>query len=150
MPAQFSPQVAAQIPGGTIGSAAADLEDAQADQARAYVVNQAIAAAQPKPGIYVLADEASIGGRLHDEGTPVKIQKSRSSGHLYAKVWNHAARTFDYSPGTMRQAMRPMTLAEAEAFGKMYGVCVRCGRELTDPTSVARAMGPVCVKHFAQ
>ena len=103
----------------------------------------------PQVGIYVLADEVYIGGASFAEGTPVKIQKSRTSGHLYAKVWNHAARAFDYSPGVIREDLRPMTLAEAEAFGAQYGVCVRCGRELTDPKSVARSMGPVCVKAFA-
>jgi hypothetical protein len=37
-----------------------------------------------------------------------------------------------------------MPLAEAMAFGKMYGFCVRCGRTLTDEGSIAAGIGPVC------
>jgi hypothetical protein len=28
-----------------------------------------------------------------------------------------------------------------------YGSCMRCGRTLTNPTSVARGIGPECIKH---
>jgi len=37
-----------------------------------------------------------------------------------------------------------MSLEQAARFGKLYGRCVRCGRELTDETSIERAMGRVC------
>lgn len=39
---------------------------------------------------------------------------------------------------------RPMTLDEASAFGKLYGICVICGAKLTDPESIARGIGPIC------
>ena len=41
-----------------------------------------------------------------------------------------------------------MTLDEATLVGKNYSFCVCCGRELTDPKSVAANIGPICVKKF--
>lgn len=38
--------------------------------------------------------------------------------------------------------------AAAEAHGHEYGQCSCCGRELTDPESVARGIGPVCQKRW--
>lgn len=37
-----------------------------------------------------------------------------------------------------------MTREEAAAFGALYGVCVRCHRDLTREESIERAMGPIC------
>lgn len=36
----------------------------------------------------------------------------------------------------------------AIAFGKKFGVCSCCGRDLTDPDSVARGIGSVCADNF--
>lgn len=37
-----------------------------------------------------------------------------------------------------------VTREEAEKFGRLYGVCIRCHRDLTKEESIDRAMGPVC------
>jgi ribosomal protein S14 len=53
---------------------------------------------------------------------------------------------FVYASGAILM-LRPeerMSLEQAARFGKLYGRCVRCGRELTDETSIERAMGRVC------
>lgn len=39
-------------------------------------------------------------------------------------------------------------LAEAIAHGKATGTCSCCGRELTDPESIARGIGPVCAEKY--
>ena len=39
-------------------------------------------------------------------------------------------------------------LAEAIAHGKATGVCSCCGRELTDPESISRGIGPICAKKY--
>jgi hypothetical protein len=39
-------------------------------------------------------------------------------------------------------------MGHAEAFGKLTGNCCICSRELTDPMSVARGIGPVCAERF--
>lgn len=38
--------------------------------------------------------------------------------------------------------------AAAEAYGLESGICCLCSRELSDPESVARGIGPVCAKRF--
>ena len=39
-------------------------------------------------------------------------------------------------------------MAYAEAYGKQTGNCCICSRELTDPQSVARGIGPICADKF--
>lgn len=36
----------------------------------------------------------------------------------------------------------------AVAYGKKFGICCCCGRDLTDPKSVAKGIGPVCEKNY--
>lgn len=58
---------------------------------------------------------------------------------------------FVYDPEAL-QLLRPedqMTLAEARPFTLRYGRCIACDTPLSDATSVARGIGPVCVKRFA-
>lgn len=43
---------------------------------------------------------------------------------------------------------KKMSLEEAQAFGRLYGFCVRCGATLTDEDSIARGLGPVCAGKF--
>ncbi len=38
--------------------------------------------------------------------------------------------------------------AAAIAYGRKFGSCACCGRELSDPVSVARGIGPVCAGRF--
>lgn len=39
-------------------------------------------------------------------------------------------------------------LQSAMKFGKLAGRCCSCGRELTDPESIARGIGPICAGKF--
>jgi hypothetical protein len=88
-----------------------------------------------------------------------KVQRSQT-GNLYAKqlvqiggerlteVDEIVNFEFQYAPGAVR-ALRTgnrMTLDEAKAFGIRYGVCCVCGARLSDATSVANGIGPVCGK----
>lgn len=41
-----------------------------------------------------------------------------------------------------------LTLEQAKAYGKSYGVCAACGALLEDPVSVEAGIGPVCAKKF--
>lgn len=57
---------------------------------------------------------------------------------------------FIFCAGAIRK-IRPehkMSLDEAKAFGKIYGVCCKCGRTLTDETSIENGIGPVCGASF--
>lgn len=92
-----------------------------------------------------------------------KVQKSRTSGHLYAKrlvviggkrlvdadesVVNFE---FEYAPGAVRDLRDSdrMTREQAAAFGLRFGICCVCGKTLTDAESVKNGIGPVCIKQF--
>jgi len=59
---------------------------------------------------------------------------------------SEAEAEFVYAPGIVTQ-LRPehrLSLEQAKAFGRLYGICVRCGATLTDETSIAAGIGPVC------
>ena len=79
----------------------------------------------------------------------VKVQVAvNGSGNLYAKrlVVDGDHGSFVYEPGLIRRlsATDRMSVEEAAAFGKLYGFCIQCGRTLTDETSIAAGIGPVC------
>jgi hypothetical protein len=88
------------------------------------------------------------------DGTIYKVQIAKQgSGQLYAKRLHltDGKGTFVYVAGaihTLRADWR-MTLEQAAEFGKLYGVCIRCGRDLTDEESIARGIGPVCAGLWA-
>lgn len=39
-------------------------------------------------------------------------------------------------------------IKSAVAYGQLTGNCACCGRELTDPESIERGIGPICADHF--
>jgi transcription initiation factor IIE alpha subunit len=41
-----------------------------------------------------------------------------------------------------------MTLDEAKAYGRLTGTCCQCGAKLTDETSIAEGIGPICAGKF--
>jgi hypothetical protein len=43
----------------------------------------------------------------------------------------------------------PMSMEQAAQQGHMLGFCIRCGATLTDPTSVANGIGPVCQTYWS-
>lgn len=58
---------------------------------------------------------------------------------------------FEYAPGVVRTLSDTtrMSIAEAKAFGALYGTCCACGRTLTREDSIERGYGSVCAKKFA-
>jgi hypothetical protein len=101
--------------------------------------NLAAAAAKVEieDGMYVLGERI------------IKVQEARNgSGNLYAKELIDGS--FEYVPGLIRKMKdaRRMTLDEAKAYGKLYGVCCVCGRDLTDEGSIAAGIGPICAGKF--
>lgn len=91
--------------------------------------------------------------------TIYKVQRNKAQGdgsRLYAKkleideVDGKTKLRFVYIQGLLKE-IKPewrMTLEQAQAFGELYGVCVRCGRDLTREESIARALGPICAGYF--
>lgn len=96
-----------------------------------------VAKVEIEDGMYVLGERI------------IKVQEARNgSGNLYAKELIDGS--FEYVPGLIRKMKdaRRMTLEEAKAYGKLYGVCCVCGRDLTDEASIAAGIGPICAGKF--
>lgn len=91
-----------------------------------------------------------IGEVGNDEAKIYKVQIAvHGSGRPYAKLLTTDG--FEYAAGALReigQHGRKMTLDEAKAYGKLYGVCCKCGATLTDENSIAAGIGPVCAQKF--
>jgi hypothetical protein len=89
---------------------------------------------------------------LHPDGTVYKVQKAvHGSGRLYAKrlvVPDDLGEPAEFEiehGGILRLTPEmKMSLEQAQAFGSLYGVCCVCARVLTDETSIAEGIGPVC------
>ena len=86
------------------------------------------------------------------DGGIVKVQIS-GQGRPYGKVLVESETvpgswSFEYRPGLISSALVALTLDEAKAFGCETGTCCVCGRELTNPASVAAGIGPVCAARF--
>jgi hypothetical protein len=67
-----------------------------------------------------------FGGDQYRHGTRSRIDAGAPSAKAFAWVWNHLDST------------------NFEVWHS--GECSRCGRELTDPESIARGLGPVCAE----
>ena len=80
-----------------------------------------------------------------------KVYRTRS-GHIVASELREigGAWGFEYQGKRglkgLSEATR-MPAEEAKAFGKTYGICVRCAAQLTDERSIFAGYGPVCAKN---
>jgi uncharacterized protein DUF6011 len=76
-----------------------------------------------------------------------RVQKSRSSGRLYAKLQSEVgAKTFVYAPGLLNK-LNPedmLSVEDMKVFAQAHKACADCGTAMTHPVSIARGIGPVC------
>lgn len=91
--------------------------------------------------------------------SPAKAE-SANAGFLYVKSAGEYAGKISpdgrlFACSNVDQATRDQIvrvgrdpLAEAVAHGKATGQCSCCGRELTDPASIAAGIGPICAENF--
>ncbi|SKX80321.1 Uncharacterised protein [Mycobacteroides abscessus subsp. bolletii] len=90
-------------------------------------------------GFYELAD-----GRI------IKvIHAVHGSGHQYGKVLNTETLKFDMAPGILVEVGATGKRIDDDQhrcaeLGKLYGICMCCGLELTDEVSIEAGIGPVC------
>lgn len=90
----------------------------------------------------------------------VAPEHGRNAGYLYVKHHGEyagkIAPTGVFSPayGVAQDVVDGLAaigndpLAEAVKHGKETGQCACCGRQLTDPESVARGIGPICAEKW--
>lgn len=98
-------------------------------------------------GFYTLIDPETNG----DTDRVIKVQTSPNSGRQYAKELDVNTSEWNYRPGLIkfvRDEGVALTLDKAKELGQLYGVCVRCGRTLTDENSIAAGIGPICAGKF--
>jgi superfamily II DNA or RNA helicase len=93
-------------------------------------------------------------GIYQKEGVIYKvIMAIYGSGHKYAKKlvqksdgsWHFV---FESKAISLLTPEDRMTLENAKAFGKLYGICCSCSRQLTDEDSIEHGMGPICRGKF--
>lgn len=87
------------------------------------------------------------------DGTVYKVQVAHhGSGRKYAKQLDPDGGGWEYlgRGGVFKQlsADTLMTLEDAQEFGRLYGMCCKCGATLTDESSIAAGIGPVCAQSF--
>lgn len=71
-------------------------------------------------------------------------------GHEARQAGTEGSWEFIYQQGAIN-TLSPedrMSLEEAQEFGRIYGVCCRCGRTLTDENSIEAGIGPICASKF--
>lgn len=92
-------------------------------------------------------------GMYRHDGQIYRVQRAKTTGNLYAKhldVRDNGDGThtgvFTYAGGMIRQlsATERLTEDQARELGRLWSFCIVCAAELTDPTSIARGIGPVC------
>lgn len=94
--------------------------------------------------------------RIDDIKVSLAPAGGKNAGHLYVKLdddyqgkidpdgkW-FAIRDADATIGERLEEIAADPLAAAVFHGKRTGNCACCGRELTDPKSVERGIGPIC------
>lgn len=145
-----------------------------ADRERCETLPKRVAEAEARREFRQLIERSSLGqtrepvreGFYLVDGDILKVQIAvHGSGRLYAKRLHideltdleldpelrrpgqkvcHG--TWVYEPGLIK-AIRPehrLTADKAAELGKLYGMCVRCGRTLTKEESIERGMGDIC------
>lgn len=83
------------------------------------------------------------------DGYIYKVIDGRT-GRPYAKMLDGETGAWIFAPGVAPH-LRPehaLTLEQAEQYGRLTGVCCRCGARLTDQESIARGLGPTCATRF--
>lgn len=93
---------------------------------------------QVGPGFYLL------------DGVVHRAVLNKTKTRTYAKRLQFSTGRWEYAGGAISKLSESnaLTVEEAAALGHRYGICVCCGAELTDPQSIERGIGPVCLKNL--
>lgn len=102
--------------------------------------------------------------KMRLEGLAFSLAGGRNAGSLYVKAGPayedtylgkvspagefHKSRDCTDENLERLQAVSGDVLAAAVAYGQKTGQCACCGRELTNPESIARSIGPICYERY--
>ena len=103
---------------------------------------------RPVPADKPITKGKIIAEGIYQDGDKIVRVRKAQAGHLYGLVWDGTE--FKFVSGAMRGMTSDMrvTLEQASEFGKTTGTCMMCGRELTNPESISRGIGPICASRF--
>jgi hypothetical protein len=111
----------------------------------------------PRPniteGVYRVPDTGELWVVRHPINKPdgnlyasILIIREQPEFDASGKITRPAKVGFEYVKGGIRTLHESWRLTEAEAiaWGRMYGVCSKCGSELSKEESIERGMGDIC------
>lgn len=142
--AKYTPEFLDTIPWTKIGD---HIDTLKAGVANARKAKAAAPVASPR----TVTEAVTVG--MYKVGDRIFKVIPSQTGRLYAKELCRCVEDgfrFEYAPGAISsiKAEHRMSMEEAQAFGRLTGTCCVCGRMLTDETSIARGIGPVCGDKF--
>jgi hypothetical protein len=109
----------------------------------------------PAPRLTVEPDKYYVLDR-QDGGMDFVLTVLSKRGRVYGKIlrennWSASGFRFEYEPRIVDEVQRNGRLAteqEMGKFGRRTGRCMICKRELTNPDSIERGIGPDCLKKW--
>lgn len=69
----------------------------------------------------------------------------------YGKIQNGTFVSHHSAPSNLGQKLSELSvdpMGAVVSFGRLTGACACCGRNLTDPTSIERGVGPICAEKW--
>lgn len=95
-----------------------------------------------------MAEDTAPGFYVDADGTLIRAKRARATGCMYGLVLADDG-GWEYTRGVLRRTgLRAALLDEIAGRGRAAGVCLLCGRTLTDPDSRQRGVGPVCARRY--
>ena len=95
-----------------------------------------------------IREDVSEGIWRNDDEQLIEVALTRN-GQLVGKLIDEETGKREYlGKRGLGGLTRKLTLEEAQEWGRRTGVCCSCGRELTDPDSISRGLGPICARRF--
>lgn len=101
-------------------------------------------------------DSLSKVGKLYrHNGSIYRIVSTRDKQRAYAKVWDTDTGRYEAAMGMINAVIQngeELNLEQVAALGvkngPMHGMCMVCGRSLTDDTSIENGIGPICARDY--
>lgn len=95
------------------------------------------------------AEDTRVEEGFYRQGGEIYQVVTSKVGNRYAKIAipTTGKTRFDYAPGMMNRLVAADAITAEDAWaqvGHATGWCGICGRELTNPESIARGIGPIC------
>lgn len=106
------------------------------------------------PEAPVNEETGDVDGGIYEDGDSLyRVYYGRESGRMLAKevTLHEDGATYTYA-GAARRVLskdaKRLPLEQVGALGITAGNCLLCGRDLSDPESLDRGIGPICAQNY--